>query len=126
MGLWGLVLAVSQGCRGVLWLAWWPTWQDVPLRLPFWVLGGMSLAWAGLFFVWFWAWWSGWEAAPRAFPGLVALYLGYWWMDRLVWSASPLVRIDAPYALVRTGVLLLAAWGLARHPKTLRYFGVPR
>ncbi len=116
VGWWAVFMAVMQACRGGLWVALQPTWQEVPLRISPWALAALSFLWAGLFGGWAWGWWSRRSWAWRVFPGVVVGYLGYQWFDRLVLSASPLVARDTPYAVFRTLVglgFLLWVW---RHP----------
>lgn len=116
VGWWALFMAIMQACRGILWVALRPTWQEVPLRISPWVLAVMSFTWAAIFAGWTWGWWTRRSWAWKAFPGVVAGYLGYQWFDRLVLSASPLVAQDTPYAIFRTLVALGFVLWVWRHP----------
>lgn len=118
------VMAALQGLRGLLWMALIETWQEVPLRTPWWLLAGFSLAWGGAFALWAWGWYRGKPWAWQRWWWLLLGYVVYQWFDRWLLSASPLVHQNAPFVLVRTLVVFSLAWWLWHHPKTRRYFGV--
>ncbi len=118
-----LFVAVLEGCRGMLWIALQPVWQEVPLQTPWWFLAALSLGWSGGLLAWVWAWYRGRRWAWQGFPVLVVGYLGYQWVDRLVLSASPLVRPGVFWLCLHTGILALT-WWLWRHPQTRSFFGV--
>ena len=119
-----LILTGAYITRFVLAIKQWAFLNTLPLTVPplylalsglFWGVVGLPLC-LGL--------WRGWRWSAKALRWVAPLYAAYIWLDRLLLVSSPAGRVNHPFRLGATLVLLALLYWILSRQKAKHFFGV--
>jgi hypothetical protein len=118
-----LTITIVNLLRLVNTVALWTFLSGIPGVSPFY-LAVTGLVWTLLGAALFWGLWTGKSRAPRATRVLTIFYLGYEWLERIVFTGSGNELQNWPFLAILSIILILFTFWTLSRSDAKAFFGV--